>query len=174
MDRVYGPDLMERVCRLSCENGYKHFLYGGKPGTAAHLKEVLTARFPGLNVVGTYTPPFRPLNQKEESELLDHVSAVKPDIFWVGLSTPKQERFMAQYVQKIEAKILVGVGAAFDYHTGAIKDTPAWMKKAGLQWAHRLAQEPGRLTKRYLKNNPMFLWKIGLQFAGLSKYSLNR
>jgi N-acetylglucosaminyldiphosphoundecaprenol N-acetyl-beta-D-mannosaminyltransferase len=97
---------------------------------------------------------------------------VKPDIFWVGLSTPKQERFMAQYVRKIEAKIMVGVGAAFDYHIGAIKDSPTWMKKAGLQWAHRLAQEPGRLGKRYLRNNPAFLWKIGLQLAGLTRHPL--
>lgn len=173
MDRVYGPDLMERVCRLSSEKGYTHFLYGGGPGTAVRLKEALTGRFPGLKVVGTYTPPFRDLNEAEERELMQSVSKVKPDIFWVGLSTPKQERFMAQYLDKIEAKLMVGVGAAFDYHTGAIKDSPQWMKRAGLQWAHRLAQEPRRLTKRYLRNNPAFLWKIGLQFAGLSKYTLD-
>jgi N-acetylglucosaminyldiphosphoundecaprenol N-acetyl-beta-D-mannosaminyltransferase len=173
MDRVYGPDLMAHVCRMSCEKGYTHFLYGGGPGTAVRLKDALTARFPGLKVVGTYTPPFRPLNAEEERELLERVSSVKPDIFWVGLSTPKQERFMAQYLQKIEARIMVGVGAAFDYHTGAIKESPAWMKKAGLQWAHRLAQEPTRMAKRYLKNNPAFLWKIGLQLAGLSTYTLN-
>jgi N-acetylglucosaminyldiphosphoundecaprenol N-acetyl-beta-D-mannosaminyltransferase len=173
MDRVYGPDLMAGVCRLSCEKGYTHFLCGGGPGIAGRLKEALTARFPGLKVVGTYTPPFRPLNAEEETELFEQVSRVKPDIFWVGLSTPKQERFMAQYLPKIEAKIMVGVGAAFDYHTGMIKDSPAWMKRAGLQWAHRLAQDPGRLTKRYLRHNPAFLWKIGLQLVGLSKYTLD-
>jgi N-acetylglucosaminyldiphosphoundecaprenol N-acetyl-beta-D-mannosaminyltransferase len=172
MGRVYGPDLMAHVCRLSCDRGYKHFLYGGGPGTAERLKDAFTTRFPGLKVVGTYTPPFRPLSAEEERGLLDHVSNVKPDIFWVGLSTPKQERFMAQYVRKIEAKIMVGVGAAFDYHIGAIKDSPTWMKKAGLQWAHRLAQEPGRLGKRYLRNNPAFLWKIGLQLAGLTRHPL--
>lgn len=173
MDRVYGPDLMERVCRLSAEKGYTHFFYGGGPGTAARLKEVLTARFPGLKVVGTYTPPFRPLNPAEEQELVQRASSVKPDIFWVGLSTPKQEKFMAHYFDKIEAKLMVGVGAAFDYHTGAIKDSPSWMKRAGLQWVHRLAQEPRRLTKRYLRNNPEFLWKVSMQFAGLSKYTLD-
>lgn len=173
MGRVFGPDLMAHVCRLSCEKGYTHFLYGGGPGVADRLREALTARYPGLDVVGTYTPPFRPLNVEEERQLFARVSSVKPDIFWIGLSTPKQERFMAQYLPKIEAKILVGVGAAFDYHTGALKDSPEWMKRAGLQWAHRLMQEPGRLAKRYLKNNPAFLWKIGLQFAGFSKYTLN-
>ena len=159
--------------RRSCEKGYAHCVSGGGPEIASRLKEELTARVPGLKVLGTYTPPFRPLNAEEERELLERVSSVKPDIFWVGLSTPKQERFMAQYLPKIEAKILVGVGSAFDFHTGATKDAPEWMKRAGLQWAHRLSQEPGRLAKRYLKNNPAFLWKIGLQLAGLSKYTLN-
>ncbi len=173
MDRVYGPDLMFHLCRLSCEKGYTHFFYGGRPGTGAQLKEVLCSSFAGLRVVGTYTPPFRPLNAEEECELLLQVSSVKPDIFWVGLSTPKQERFMARYLDKINAKIMVGVGAAFDYHTGMIKEPPEWLKRAGLQWAHRLLQDPARLGKRYLRNNPAFLWRIGLQLSGLCKYSLD-
>jgi N-acetylglucosaminyldiphosphoundecaprenol N-acetyl-beta-D-mannosaminyltransferase len=173
MGRVYGPDLMAQVCRLSRERGYRHFFYGGGSGVAERLKEALTARFPGLNVVGTYTPPFRPLNAREERELVDRVANTKPDLFWVGLSTPKQERFMADYWGKIDARIMVGVGAAFDFHTGLIKESPDWVKRAGLQWVHRLAQEPRRLGKRYLKNNPVFLWKITLQLAGISKYSLD-
>lgn len=173
MDRVFGPDLMTNVCHLSCQKGYTHYLYGGGLGTVDRLRETLTTRFPRLKIVGTFTPPFRPLNPSEEQALLEDVSRVKPDIFWVGLSTPKQERFMAQYFQKIETRIMVGVGAAFDFHTGRIKDSPAWMKKACLQWAHRLAQEPLRLSKRYLQNNPAFLWKISLQLAGFSKYRLN-
>jgi N-acetylglucosaminyldiphosphoundecaprenol N-acetyl-beta-D-mannosaminyltransferase len=173
MDRVFGPDLMTRVCELSCRRGYTHFLYGGQPGIVAQLNTVLTARFPGLKVVDTYTPPFRPLNNDEEQDLLHRVSRVKPDVFWVGLSTPKQERFMAEYANKIDAKIMVGVGAAFDYHTGLIKDSPQWLKKVGMQWLHRLGQEPARLWKRYLINNPSFLWKISLQLLGVSKYTIN-
>lgn len=173
MDRVYGPDLMTEVCRLSCVKGYTHFLYGGGPGTAARLREALGARFPGLAIVGAFTPPFRPLNAAEERELVERVARVRPDIFWVGLSTPKQERFMAHYFDKIETKLMVGVGAAFDFHAGAIRESPAWMKRAGLQWVHRMLQEPRRLGRRYLMNNPAFLWKIGLQLAGFSRYSLN-
>ena len=173
MDRVYGPDLMAEVCRLSCAKGYTHFLYGGGQGIAARLRNILRDRFPGLAIVGTFTPPFRPLNADEERELVERVARVRPDIFWVGLSTPKQERFMAHYFDKIEAKLMVGVGAAFDFHTGAIRESPAWMKRAGLQWFHRMLQEPWRLGKRYLKNNPEFLWKIALQLAGFSRYTLN-
>lgn len=173
MGQVCGPDLMAYVCRLSCRKGYSHYLYGGGPGTADQLKQMLTARFPGLKVVGTYTPPFRPLNPKEEQDLLWRVASVKPDILWIGLSTPRQERFMAEYLHKVEAKIMVGVGAAFDFHSGKMKDAPKWMKAAGLAWAYRLSQEPFRLAMRYARNNPAFLWKISLQLAGFSKHPLN-
>lgn len=173
MGHVCGPDLMAQVCRLSCTKGYTHYFYGGGPGTSEQLKQALTARFPGLKVVGTYTPPFRPLNMEEEQELLRRVASVKPDIFWVGLSTPKQERFMAEYLHKLEAKIMVGVGAAFDFHSGKMKDSPKWIQAVGLAWVYRLSKEPFRLARRYARNNPAFLWKIGLQLAGFSKYSLN-
>lgn len=173
MGHVCGPDLMANVCRLSCRRGYTHYLYGGGPGTADRLKQRLTARFPGLKVVGIYTPPFRPLNSGEERDLQRRVSSAKPDIFWVGLSTPKQEKFMAEYLHKLEAKIIVGVGAAFDFHSGKMKDSPKWMQAAGLAWVYRLSQEPSRLARRYARNNPAFLLKIGLQLTGFSKYSLN-
>jgi N-acetylglucosaminyldiphosphoundecaprenol N-acetyl-beta-D-mannosaminyltransferase len=123
-----------------------------------------------LQIVGTYTPPFRPLNSQEESELLAMVQESRPDILWVGLSTPKQERFMAQYIDRLNVPLLVGVGAAFDIHTGKTKDAPAWVKKSGLQWLHRLFQEPGRLARRYLTNNPRFLLKITLQFLGIRSH----
>jgi N-acetylglucosaminyldiphosphoundecaprenol N-acetyl-beta-D-mannosaminyltransferase len=173
MGRVFGPDLMREVCRLSVENGYSHFFYGGRPGIAEKLKAAMTQRFPGLRVAGTYTPPFGSLSCEEEAHLLSLVAKSKPDIFWVGLSTPKQERFMAEYNEKIQTKIMVGVGAAFDLHTGSIKDAPDWVKSSGLQWMHRLVQDPRRLWKRYLLNNPKFLWKISLQLAHLSKHSLD-
>lgn len=173
MDRVFGPDLMYEVCRLSVENGYSHFFYGGRPGVADQLKAVMTNRFPLLKIVGAWTPPFGPLSRQEEDRLLELVVEKKPDIFWVGLGTPKQERFMAEYSHKIPSKLMVGVGAAFDLHTGLMKDAPDWVKRAGLQWLHRLIQDPGRLWKRYLVNNPKFLWKISLQLTHLSKYSLD-
>ncbi len=170
MRRVCGPDFMPAVCAMSLKKNYTHFLYGGCEGVAEELKEVLTRRFPGLNIVGTHTPPFRSLTRKEEAELLQMVASLKPDIFWVGLSTPKQERFMAQYIQKMDTKLMVGVGAAFDFHIGKIRDAPDWMKNAGLQWLHRLYQEPTRLWRRYLVNNPQFIAKATLQVLGLKKY----
>jgi len=174
MERVFGPDLMRAVCQMSVPNGYTHFLYGGKPGVAEHLRAVLGQQFPGLRVVGAYTPPFGPLGKNEEQELRSIVARVKPDIFWVGLSTPKQERFMAHCTKVLEARLMVGVGAAFDYLCGNIKDAPDWMKVSGLQWLHRFAQEPGRLWKRYLVNNPRFLWDITLQVMGIRTYPLHR
>lgn len=169
MDYVTGPQFMERMCAISAERGYRIFLYGGDSGVAELLGERLKARFAGLEVVGTWTPPFRPLSVEEEEQMLAAVRRARPQILWVGLSTPKQERFMAQYVQRLEVPLLVGVGAAFDYHTGRLRDCSRWIKRAGLQWLHRLAQEPRRLAPRYLRNNPAFVWQIALQFAGLRR-----
>jgi N-acetylglucosaminyldiphosphoundecaprenol N-acetyl-beta-D-mannosaminyltransferase len=167
MRRVYGPDFMLEMCRLSATRGYRHFLYGGKQGVAQLLSERLSERFPGLQVVGTYTPPFRPLSEQEEQELLKLLNDSKPDILWVGLSTPKQEKFMARHSDAFKVPLMVGVGAAFDIHTGRIQDAPNWMKQSGLQWLHRLCQEPKRLARRYLVNNPMFLFLITLQLLGV-------
>lgn len=165
MDRVYGPDFMLDMCALSARRGYRNFLLGGKPGVAQALKSSLEARFPGLNIVGTYTPPFRQLTREEESSLFNYVHDVQPDIIWVGLSTPKQERFMAKYSSRLAVPLMVGVGAAFDIHSGQTHDAPAWMKRSGLQWLHRLVQEPRRLGPRYLQNNPRFLYLVSRQLA---------
>jgi N-acetylglucosaminyldiphosphoundecaprenol N-acetyl-beta-D-mannosaminyltransferase len=173
MDRVFGPDFMAGMCQLSVQRRYRHFLCGGKPGVAELLKEALQRRFPGLQVVGTYTPPFRNLSAAEEEDMLTQVRASKPHILWVGLSTPKQERFMAHYIDRLEVPLLVGVGAAFDYHTGRIRDCPHWIKRAGLQWLHRLVQDPRRLWRRYLLNNPAFVWNIALQLLKLRQYPRN-
>ena len=172
MRRVYGPDYMVDMCRFSVSRGYRHFLYGGDYGIAERLATELVRRCPGLQIVGTYTPPFRPLNSNEEAELVALVAEKKPDVFWVGLSTPKQERFMNQFLNKLDVKLMVGVGAAFDIHTGEIKDASPWVKKAGLQWLHRLAQEPRRLWRRYLVNNPKFVWNIGLQVLRLRRFDI--
>ena len=170
MRRVYGPDLMLDLCEATVEEGFTHFLYGGQEGVAEELKEELEKRFPGIRVVGTYCPPFRPLNTEEEGELAAMVREVNPDFFWVGISTPKQERFMSAYLEALDTRIMLGVGAAFDMHLGRINDAPDWMKASGLQWLHRLCQEPRRLWKRYLINNPRFLFNIFLQLTGLKKF----
>ena len=171
IQRTYGPDLMIELCRHSVQRNYRHFLYGGKAGVAEELASRLRQRIPGLQIVGTYTPPFRQLNTDEEHELSVQISNCEPDVIWVGLSTPKQEKFMAHYISRLDTKLLVGVGAAFDVHTGNIKDAPRWMKSAGLQWLHRLKQEPRRLWKRYLINNPKFLFHIALQLFGIRRNS---
>jgi N-acetylglucosaminyldiphosphoundecaprenol N-acetyl-beta-D-mannosaminyltransferase len=169
MRQVTGPDLMLKICELSAQKGYTHFFYGGNPGVAEDLKSVLTHRFPGLNVVGCYCPPFRPLNAQEEAALAHTISQLKPDFFWVGLSTPKQEKFMHEYLSKLDTRLMLGVGAAFDIHTGRIKDAPYWMKLSGVQWLHRLCQDPRRLWRRYLINNPKFLYRIALELVGAGK-----
>ena len=173
MRRVYGPDLMLEVCAWSETSGCRHFFYGGAPGIAEELRDRLTKRFPRLQVAGCYTPPFRPLNAAEEVQLEEAVRAARPDILWVGLSTPKQEQFMAAFLPKLEVTLMVGVGAAFDFHAGRVSQAPRWMQQSGLEWFDRLCQEPRRLAKRYLKNNPRFALKIASQLAGLKKYPLN-
>jgi N-acetylglucosaminyldiphosphoundecaprenol N-acetyl-beta-D-mannosaminyltransferase len=172
MRRVYGPDLMLRVCEFTQRRGFTHFLYGGAPGVAEALKAQLEQRFPGLRIVGTYTPPFRALTKEEERELARRVRELKPDIFWVGLSTPKQEKFMAQYWQTLDATLFFGVGAAFDFHAGRMRQAPRWMQRSGLEWLFRLACDPGRLWKRYLKNNPRFVFRALCQLAHLKTYRL--
>ena len=169
--RVYGPDLMLNLCEHSVANGFRHFLFGGKPGVADSLSENLRGRFPGLNIVGTYSPPFRPLNAGELADLQAKVRETKPDFFWVGLSTPKQERFMAAHLDLLpEVKIFIGVGAAFDLLTGHLRQAPLWMQRSGLEWFYRFTQEPGRLWKRYLVNNPLFVARAGAQMLKLRKY----
>lgn len=172
MARVFGPDFMLEVCRASVGWGTRHFLYGGADGVAEQLTATLRASCPGINIVGTYTPPFRPLLENERHQLQGMVEETAPDIIWVGLSTPKQEKFMAEYLPLLRTKLMIGVGAAFDLHTGRIKDCDDWMKRAGLQWFHRLCQEPRRLWKRYLINNPKFLIAIAGQLSGLRTYTI--
>jgi len=172
MQRVYGPDLMLAVCELSVAKGYTHFLYGGAEGVADQLKLALERRFPGIRIVGTWTPPFRPLEPTEEADLVARVNAIRPDIVWVGLSTPKQEKFMAQTGAKLDATLLFGVGAAFDFHTGRVPQAPRWMQRSGLEWLFRLCSEPRRLWRRYLGNNPLFLLRIIGQLSGIRKYTL--
>jgi len=172
MSRVYGPDLMLEICRASVAAGSTHYLYGGNVGVAEQLAERLRDRFPGIRIVGTFTPPFRALDEREEHQLCSEIQSLKPDFLWVGLSTPKQERFMASYRAMLAAKVMLGVGAAFDIHSGRTKQAPSWMQRAGLEWFFRVLQEPRRLFRRYAVNNPTFLWRVLQQKVGLRQYSL--
>ena len=168
--RVYGPDLMLNLCDHSRAEKFSHFFYGAAPGVADALAHTLEERFPGLRIVGTFTPPFRELNETERLDLQQRVGVAHPDFFWVGLSTPKQERFMAKYLSILpEAKIFIGVGAAFDLLTGRLRQAPRWMQRCGLEWLFRLSQEPGRLAKRYLINNPLFVVRAAAQLLGLRR-----
>jgi N-acetylglucosaminyldiphosphoundecaprenol N-acetyl-beta-D-mannosaminyltransferase len=167
IDRVTGPDLMLEIFRRRQFAQFSHFLYGGKPGVAQELAANLSSRFPWARIVDTYTPPFRELTFKEEYDLISTVRRLRPSIIWVGISTPRQEIFMQRYLPQFETSLVFGVGAAFDFHTGRIKDCAEWIKRAGLQWFHRLIQDPRHLLWRYLRNNPSFIWHVGLQIAGL-------
>ena len=168
--RVYGPDLMLELCRLSVKKGWTHFLYGGRPGVVEDLKVAMERKFPGIRIVGAFCPPFCQLSEKEEAELKRSVSAVRPQFFWVGLSTPKQDRFMAKHLSTIDTNVMLGVGAAFDMHTGRQKDAPSWIKRAGLQWLYRVCQEPLRLGRRYFKVVPCFVVLETLELLGVMKF----
>jgi N-acetylglucosaminyldiphosphoundecaprenol N-acetyl-beta-D-mannosaminyltransferase len=170
VERVYGPDLMREMTALSAERGYRNYYYGGRPGTADHLKEVLTQAYPGLQVVGTHCPPFRPLTLEEDESIVRNINAARPDIVWVGLSTPKQERWMASHVGRLSAPVLVGVGAAFDFLAGEKAQAPRWMQRNGLEWAFRLVTEPRRLAHRYIRNNPAFIVRALHQLANPRGY----
>ena len=160
MSRVYGPDLMRAACARASQEGWRIFLYGATPETCERLREALTQACPDLQVVGFWSPPFRPLTAEEKHEEVLRINAARPDIVWVGLSTPKQERWMAERRSRLEAPVLVGVGAAFDMVSGDKASAPAWMQRNGLEWLFRLCSEPRRLWKRYAKNNPAFVAAI--------------
>lgn len=165
--RVCGVDLMSELCRQSVERGYRHYLYGGwPPDVVEKLAEQLRKRFPGIRIVGTHAPPFRSLSSREDAEVIEKINAAAPDIVWIGLGTSKEKYWAASHVGKITAPILVGVGAAFDFHSGTKLRAPLWMQRAGLEWLFRLITEPRRLGPRYLKDNPAFLYLVLRQFLG--------
>jgi N-acetylglucosaminyldiphosphoundecaprenol N-acetyl-beta-D-mannosaminyltransferase len=173
VQRVYGPDLMLAIMDATRDGKFSHYFYGGAPGVADELRDAMEKRFPGVRIVGTHCPPFRPLTAEEDAALIADVAAKEPDLLWVGLSTPKQERFMAAYLPRLAATIAFGVGAAFDFHTGRMREAPRWMMRAGLQWLHRVCIDPRRLWKRYAVIVPSFLFRILLQATGLKKYPID-
>jgi N-acetylglucosaminyldiphosphoundecaprenol N-acetyl-beta-D-mannosaminyltransferase len=155
--RVYGPTLMLHLCEAAARDGLRIFLYGALPGTLIDLGRRLCERFPGLQITGCYSPPFRPLTEEEELDVRAKVEASGADILFVGLSTPKQEKWMRAHRDILAGLTMIGVGAAFDIHAGRIRQAPGWMQKNGLEWLFRLLVEPARLWRRYVLVTPRFL-----------------
>jgi N-acetylglucosaminyldiphosphoundecaprenol N-acetyl-beta-D-mannosaminyltransferase len=157
-DRVYGPDLMLLECERSLRSGVRHFLYGGRDRDAtATLETALRERFPGISITGSWTPPHRGLSGGEEDEVIGLIDSSAADIVWVGTGSPRQEKWMASMRPRLRAPVLVGVGAAFDFHAGLVAQAPRWMQRRGLEWIYRAGREPLRLLPRYLRDNPAFL-----------------
>lgn len=157
MERTTGPSLMGEIFNISAEKGYRHYFYGSTEETLALLQEKLKENYPGINIVGAYSPPFRPLSEEEDQEIIKNINTAKPDFLWIGLGAPKQEIWMAQHAGKVEG-LMIGVGAGFDYYAENIKRAPQWMQKTNLEWFYRLIQDPKRLFARYLNTNTKFIW----------------
>jgi N-acetylglucosaminyldiphosphoundecaprenol N-acetyl-beta-D-mannosaminyltransferase len=165
-DRVYGPELMRRYNRRCRDQGHRVWLYGGRDqGSLAQLALNMHRDNPGMRIVGGYSPPFRPLSDAELDDVAARIEADRPDVLWVGIGVPKQEKWMARMRDRLSVPVMVGVGAAFDFHAGRIRQAPPWMQERGLEWAYRLAQEPRRLLPRYLYYNPAFLGAFARQLA---------
>jgi N-acetylglucosaminyldiphosphoundecaprenol N-acetyl-beta-D-mannosaminyltransferase len=169
VSRVYGPDLM--LALLERER-HCHFFYGGGPGVAERLAGEMKRKFPKLDVAGYLAPPFAPLEELCTPAAAAAINATHPDIVWVGMSSPKQDLWMARMRSLLEAPVLIAVGAAFDFHTGTVKQAPRWMQRSGLEWFFRLVTEPRRLWRRYLIDNPWFLWDLMLQKMRLKTFEL--
>jgi len=165
-NRVYGPELMLRYSARCAERGHRVWLYGGRDqGSLAQLALNLRTNFPGIQIVGGYSPPFRPLTSAEEEEIVRQVERDRPDVLWVGIGVPKQEKWMARMRDRLDVPVMAAVGAAFDFHAGRISQAPPWMQERGLEWSYRIAQEPRRLLPRYLYYNPAFLMAFGRQLV---------
>lgn len=173
--RVAGPTLMLKLCDWGRSKNYRHFFYGGAKGVAARLAHKLSLTYPGLEIAGTYCPPFRLLCAEEDQAIIEEINSTNPDLLWVGLGTPKQEKWMADHLGKIKATAMIGVGAAFDFHARNIKWAPAWIRSLGLEWAYRLVQEPKRMWRRNL-DSPIFLSRVLCQLLRrtISSHSVGR
>ena len=172
-ERVYGPDVMLELCRRSAHARYRHFFYGGAPGVAEALAAHLQEQFPGLSIAGTYSPPFRPLAESELAENIRLINDSHADVVWVGLGTPKQELWIAEVRSRLRAPLLLGVGAAFDFHTGSVPQAPQWVRSAGGEWLFRLCTEPRRLWRRYSLQLVQFIGLVSLQITGLRKFPIH-
>lgn len=159
MQRTTGPEYMGEILKASVEKGYRHYFYGSTEKTLKMLYKALMGTYPGLQIAGMYSPPFRKLTKEEDREIIERINKAEPDFVWVGLGAPKQERWMAGHQGKIRG-FMVGVGAGFDYFAGNIKRAPEWMQKRNLEWMFRLLQDPRRLFYRYWHTNIKFLWQV--------------
>jgi N-acetylglucosaminyldiphosphoundecaprenol N-acetyl-beta-D-mannosaminyltransferase len=163
--RVYGPDLMAGFCARAARAGTPIYLYGGRTPQALELLEArLRERFPGLRIAGGFSPPFRELSERERREVVAAIDASGAQVVWVGTGQPKQELWMLQMRPRLAAPLLVGVGAAFDFHAGLVSQAPAWMQRGGLEWVYRLSREPRRLWRRYARYNPLFMAGFARQY----------
>jgi N-acetylglucosaminyldiphosphoundecaprenol N-acetyl-beta-D-mannosaminyltransferase len=163
--RIYGPDLMAAFCARAAARGIPIYLYGGRdPEALALLQARLRERFPGLAIAGAHSPPFRPLSDQEKAEDAARIDGSGAAVVWVGTGQPKQEKWMHEMRPRLAAPLLVGVGAAFDFHAGLISQAPPWMQRAGLEWAYRLSREPRRLWRRYARYNPRFIAGFAAQY----------
>jgi N-acetylglucosaminyldiphosphoundecaprenol N-acetyl-beta-D-mannosaminyltransferase len=175
--RVYGPDLMAHYCARSARTGTRMYLYGGRGDTERELlADRLRERYAGLEIVGGASPPFTPLTLQEDERLLADIDASGAQVVWVGTGQPKQEQWMHRMRPRLQAPLLIGVGAAFDFHAGLVRQAPPWMGRSGLEWAYRLSREPRRLWRRYARYNPRFLIAFARQYAHYRRHSwdLNR
>lgn len=157
MKRTTGPSLMGEIFKISASKGYRHYFYGSTDETLEKLYSVLEETYPGIQIAGMYSPPFRPMTEDEDKAIVEQINEMKPDFVWVGLGAPKQENWMAEHQGRVNG-LMVGVGAGFDYHAGNIKRAPKWMQKCNLEWLYRLLQDPKRLFKRYFHTNTKFIW----------------
>jgi N-acetylglucosaminyldiphosphoundecaprenol N-acetyl-beta-D-mannosaminyltransferase len=171
---VRGSDFMSSLFERSERTGYRHFLYGASPRTLELLEENLKNRFPAAEIVGSHAPPFRPAGAAEDDAVIERINASGAHLVWVGLSTPKQELWMARHRPRLSAPALIGVGAAFDFHAGLMRQAPRWLQGTGLEWLFRMAMEPRRLGKRYLRNNPTFLLLVAAERLGITRARVNR
>ncbi len=167
--RVYGPDLMLSVCHAAEREGVPVGLYGGEPNYLKHLVEQLLAWHPRLNIVYSFAPPFRTVDYREDEKLVRQINASGARILFVGLGCPKQERWMLEHKGRVQS-VMLGVGAAFDFHSGRVNQAPGWVQKLGMEWFYRFIQDPGRLWRRYFKHNPRFVVLLAMQLMGLRCY----
>src|SRR5216683_4642737 len=166
--RVYGPELMETFCRATGAK-YRHFFYGGAPGVSELLARLMEAQH-GVRVAGTYSPPFRRLTEEEDRAIVSRIQEAAPDVLWIGLSTPKQERWMYAHRARLQVPVLMGVGAAFDLNTGRVRQAPRWIRENGFEWLFRLLAEPRRLWRRYIIGGSSFVWNVCLELTRLRRF----
>jgi N-acetylglucosaminyldiphosphoundecaprenol N-acetyl-beta-D-mannosaminyltransferase len=173
-DRLYAPDIILHLGKLADQRGYRLYLYGGAEGVAEEMKQFLENMFPDINIVGTYSPPFRELSPEEDEEVCEKINQSKPDFVIVGLGSPKQDKWIQDHITKIPGTIMIASGATFDFFSNRITQAPRWIQRSGFEWVFRLAQDPKRLWKRYTVYNIIFTWNFMLQILRLKSFDTIR